>query len=454
MKSIGFGRSLGEIEAEVAAHNLEGDAARIAVAASYGFDTWRQLAAYLDVWSNKKGEANSASSQPFLRNACLGYDKDSPERREQAARQLAADPTLGSRDIWSAACVGDVAMVRAFLTDDPDAVRRRGGFFDWEPLLYATYSRLTQTGGSNAAVARLLLERGADPNTHFYWGGVYRFTALTGVFGHGEGGTKNCPEHPEFAELAGLLLGAGADPNDSQALYNRMFADADSVCLKLLLDAGLGPDDKCNWRSISKDGSLGPNTVGTLNSQLCWAVAHRHDERARLLIEARTPLETAPGEAPFHLTAMRTGQPEIAALLAEHGAPVLELTPLDQLVSACMAGDEEGAKRVLASDADLLRQVDEKHPRLLHEAASSGRLEALSVLLHLGADVNKVAGNNTALHAAAWAGKLQAVKLLIDSGADPHIPDSSHGSTPLGWARHAGSLEVTDFLTPLTEEST
>ena len=143
------------------------------------------------------------------------------------------DPSPAVRDIWHAACIGAADEVARMLDADPSLIDARGGWFDWEPLLYAAYSRLDLAGRSTLATARLLVERGANPNAYYMWGGDCRFTALTGAFGEGEQGPVNQPPHPEWEEFARLLLDAGADPNDGQALYNRMFS-RDDRCLEML----------------------------------------------------------------------------------------------------------------------------------------------------------------------------------------------------------------------------
>jgi len=73
-----------------------------------------------------------------------------------------------------------------------------------------------------------------------------RFPALSAIwsnevasvrtFGRGEG---NPPPHQYELELARLLLEAGADPNDSQTLYNRSWFPGDEW-LELLFAYGLG----------------------------------------------------------------------------------------------------------------------------------------------------------------------------------------------------------------------
>jgi len=47
--------------------------------------------------------------------------------------------------------------------------------------------------------------------------GTTRSTVLTGVIGQGEG---DQPPHPHAASLSRLLIERGADPFDTQALYN------------------------------------------------------------------------------------------------------------------------------------------------------------------------------------------------------------------------------------------
>jgi hypothetical protein len=60
------------------------------------------------------------------------------------------------------------------------------------------------------------------------------YTAITGAIGVGEAGPVAAPPHPQARALVELLLGAGADPNDEQALYNMHFL-RDEGWLELLL---------------------------------------------------------------------------------------------------------------------------------------------------------------------------------------------------------------------------
>src|SRR6266508_3927704 len=119
----------------------------------------------------------------FVRLACLTYDDWRPSFAEEARRLLAQTPDLASANVHAAATAGDVETVRAFVDRDPGLVNARGGALGWEPILHACYSRLNvaDAGYSTLEAARVLLERGADPNAGFLWGGnLPPFTALTG----------------------------------------------------------------------------------------------------------------------------------------------------------------------------------------------------------------------------------------------------------------------------------
>jgi len=69
----------------------------------------------------------------------------------------------------------------------------------------------------------------------------------------------------------------------------------------------------------------------------------------------------------------------------------------------------------------------------IHEAASSGNIEAVKKHLAAGADVNAKIGEETPLHFAALFGRKEIVELLITKGADVNAKDDE-GETPLDQA--------------------
>jgi len=435
-KQLPWGTTIDEVRAWIGAAKSATGAATAAaersVAEKYGFATWRQMEAYV---------THPADPADWLQLSCLAYfTTDRPENRERARAMLAENPGLGTRDIHSAACVGDVAAVADFLDQDASLVNRRGGTFDWEPLLYACFSRLEVPGGSTLEVAHLLIDRGADPNSHYLWGGQYRFTALTGAFGEGEMGPVNQPPHARCTELAKLLLDAGADPNDGQALYNTMFTPGHE-CLALLLEYGLGPQHRCNWL-FEKNGVYVDNPDQTLGYQLNWAVQKHHVERAKLLIDSGADLgvRTVEGKTLYE-AAWRAGHPDLARYLAQRGAETVEIDAETRLVAACMAGDADTAKAMVDATPRLVRRVQKKNPDLVVDAAGSNRLDAVGLMADLGFNLDRVDAV-APLHQAAFQGHREMVELLLRKGADPNVKDKHHDATPQQWATTGGHPDI------------
>jgi ankyrin repeat protein len=427
--------------------------AQFVVAREYGFESWIRLRNYVEAVASYSCSPHKGSSRPespadeFLRLACLVYGNDHPDRRKRAALLLENQPEICGSSLHIAAATGDVETVRRFLDHDAKLARRRGGPFDWEPLLYLTYSRVGIEKADWVGSARLLLRDGADPNAAYLWEGVYLFTALTGCFGEGEGGVMNLPEHPQCFPLAELLLQAGANPNDSQVLYNRQFRPGIRH-LKLLLDFGLGkPAEKTGDQRLH--GRHTPTPSQLLADQMLQAVAQGHADRLQLLLTCGgDPNQLSRDGKTLYELALLGGHETLAKLLLQHGAQRKDLSPLDAFVSACSRGDRSTAKKLLEGDGSLLEQLGPREAELLAAAASAGRREPVRLMAELGFDVNAMR-HSTPLHEAAWNGHLEMVKLLLELGADPSLRDRSHLALPADWAAHNHQAEVAAFLKEL-----
>ena len=411
--------------------------AREQLAISYGFFSWRQMEVHVLIQEQEFDD--------FLYLSCLTYcPTDSPRLRERARAQLLEEPSLVDRDIYHAATIGNTAAIERMLNADPKVVSQRGGFFDWEPLLYACYSRLNLPDNSTFDVAKLLLERGADPNAYYMWGGQYRFTALTGAFGEGEMGPSNQPEHERCVDLANLLLEAGADPNDGQALYNRMFEPGQSW-IELLLKHGLNSKHTINW--LDEDGkNLFPSKECILDYQLRWAVEKGHIERARLLIGvgANATAKNRFGDS-YSTIAFKRGDLEFAEELASLGSQRQELPEVERFIAVCMSGNVREAQALLEGKPKLVEQAESEFADTAGRAAGEGNLKGLKVFHEVGFNLNKMQGQ-TPLHQAVLGGHIDSVKWLVQIGCDLGIRDDVHGSTPLQWAFALGRGECRDFL--------
>ena len=335
----------------------------------------------------------------------------------------------------------------------------------WTPLMYLAYAR---AGSERTAVdaersVMTLLQRGADPNAGYLWqGDVPPFTVLTGLFGNGEQGSALQPPHPHAIPLATLLLDAGADPNDGQTLYNRMFSPADDH-LELLLRYGLGRGDGGAWHRKLPGRLDSPAMV--LRAQLIWAITHDMTSRIRLLaehgVDLASPLEKMrwPGATPLTPAqlALQSGQVQVARLLVELGAP--PVTDIDsELLAALLEPDADRVADIEAREPGTLPRVRTAHPSLVLRAAVLDRVEAVRLLVRLGFDVSARGRQDlpieeeweTPLHQAAGDGKLELAQALLDLGADPGVRDRRFHATPLGWAQFFGRSELVSLLEPLT----
>jgi hypothetical protein len=440
--------------------------AQLVVARSFNFPSWPSLKAYLETVSTY---ARSPHDQPvggpvaderelaeeFLRLACLNYGNDDPARRTRAAELLNANPELASASIYTAAAVGDVGATRSFLEGDRSCASAQGGPYDWEPLLYLAYSRVDDgpPGRSSLAVAQRLLDAGADPNVGYLWEGLSPpFTALTGAFGSGE---NDPPQHPRGLELARLLLERGAEPNDSQTLYNRQWDPTDDW-LELLLEFGLGTGDGGRWRKLLAPAHESPREM--LEDVLKAAASAGFAHRVRSLLDRGvdpngygTGHPIYEGRSPLQVAAV-AGHTEIVELLLHAGARN-DLDDVDVFACVATAGDRARAEGMLQAEPVLREQALARRPAQIVRAAAADRLEAVALLVELGFDVNAIDRSTplhvTALHEAAMRGSMEVIRLLVAHGADPNVHDAGYDATPGGWAEHFGMTEAHAYLRAL-----
>ena len=436
--------------------------AREAVARSYGFPDWSRVERYFRTVESHSRSPNvePTPSKPsdgaeyaddFLRLACLTQGaQDHPSRWAKARSMLDAHPELNRMSIYAAAAAGDIPAVSAFLNASPELAKTPGGPHDWEPLLYVAFSRLDAGTSEHAAVetARLLLAHGGDPNAGYLWAGFpCPYTVLTGVFGEGENGPARCPPHRNCYELAEILIEAGADPNDAQTLYNRMFS-RDDEHLRFLFAHGLGKDGNRPWHRLLGEQSRGwvSSPADMLAYQMQWAARWNYPDRVRLLVEngadvnrpsnrpdARSPY----GEAIYH------GNEAIAEYLAACGARTFPLDDLDRFACACISGDRDRARALLALDPMLVEKLGDRGKALLENALGSDNRDAARLMAELGFDLNACG-----MHEAARYGHLDMIKLMVELGADPSHRDGGHGIDAIGHASHYQQDHVVEYLAP------
>ena len=342
-----------------------------------------------------------------------------------------ADPNAklkgGESVLMMAARAGNLDAVKALLVRGArhDATERRGQ----TALMWAAAE-------GHAAVVKALLEAGADLNatlesgfTPLYFAvreghiDVVRAFLAAGIdvnatIQRKEGGGplayRSIPkglsplmlavQNGHF-ELAISLVEAGADPNDVRTGFSPLHA----------MSGVRKPDNSDVSDPASPTGS-GRLTSLDFVREIVKRGANvnlRLDKDAPKLPNTSSRIET-PGATPFLLAADRGDVPLMKTLLALGADPML---PNSSNTTPLMAAAGLGTTEPLEEAGEEVEAV-----------------EAVKMLLDLGADVNAVDANgDTAMHGAAYGNYPLVVKLLAERGADPQIwkERNKFGRTPL-----------------------
>lgn len=427
-----------------------------ALALEHGFRDWRELKQQAEDQSRPlRATLDASRVATFLELACWDHHThgagDHRMHDRGAQRHLAQHPDIAHHDLYCAIVCGNLAYVRDALREHPEAARAAGGARGWTPLLYLTYTRLTHqpTIDNALAIARLLLDHGANPND-FYPAGDSQYSCLVGAAGEGE---QNSPRQPYALELYRLLLDRGAGPYDIQVLYNTHFS-GDMIwwldpTYEHTVKLGRKADwDDPDWRMLNM-GGYGPGAFFIINTAIrrnkpelaAWALARG----------ANPNLPAGPSTHPkFHprqslyQTATLLESHEIAGLLVRHGATVTPpvLRPEEEFIAACMRLDRPAVASMLAAHPEYLRSH-----LALFEAARRDRADVVALLLDLGVPIEiEDPGKARALHHAAGHDALRVAQLLIDRGAEIDPRESNWNATPIGWASHSDHTRMLDLL--------
>jgi hypothetical protein len=119
------------------------------------------------------------------------------------------------------------------------------------------------------------------------------------------------------------------------------------------------------------------------------------------------------------------------------------LTDNKQFIAFCLAGDERGARDLLARVPDLMEQLPKD---MVHQAVGTRRREAVRLTLDLGFDPNAI-DDNAAIHMAGeLARDEEMLRLLLERGASLTLRDPWYDSTGIGWADFFDYRELHDRL--------
>ena len=184
-------------------------------------------------------------------------------------------------------------------------------------------------------------------------------------------------------------------------------------------------------------------------SPYLWAVISGQYRATEMLLSLGVDVNSASTHRKSALTwAANMGRSEIAELLVAKGADVMLMTRNTQSVpleEAAASGDLSTVQLLLQSGADL-NYRDRDGWSAIHWAAEEGYYEVVSLLLKHGANTNGISSYGTSpLHCAANGGHNEIVNELLQYGANP-LMATAHGWTPLHHAAFMGHSHVVQSL--------
>jgi len=321
--------------------------------------------------------------------------------------------------IERALVLAEPPALAGFLGADPAAATAPvGGLV---PLL-VLLRRSTGTPTDVRGCARLLLDAGADPDSHSVeWGGEGRMSALFGAVERGD------------LDLARLLVERGAT-RDEDAFYHACESSGTEL-LDLLYRPGL---ERLVLHKLDFEDAGGLRWFldrGVDVDALCCLhhaiVRGRGPAILTMLLDAGADVNRPwrrwdAGRRPLALAA-RAGHLAAYELLASRGATA-DLDPVDAAVLAVARG--ESVSLPSAAPPALGMPPGDDYGWILGQFALLGRVEVVRALVDAGMAADTRGWSNfTPLEQAAMHGRAEVVRLLLDRGADANdaLDDDSPG---------------------------
>jgi ankyrin repeat protein len=434
--------------------------AQLVIAREHGFESWPRFTRAIEsLRYQSSAEAQSNPVTAFIEAASVPkVGAHVAGTLDLAQTILAEHPEVAADSIYTAAILGEEALVRRFVERDPASATRKGGPYDWDALTYLCFSRYLRLDKSRSQgflrTAQALLDAGANPNTGWFENDHQPKPAWESVLYGAAGVAQN-------ADLTRLLLERGGDPNDDETPYH-VPESYDLSVLRVMLESGkLTPDNlatillrKNDWHDLEGVKLMLANGADP-DRMTRWGYTGLHQSLRRdnsleivqaMLDHGADPhLRNLQNNQSGISMAARRGRSDVLLAMQQRGISI-ELQGVERLIAACAMNDEESIRAQVKDDPAPVQQLREQGGTLLSEFAGNGNTDGVRHLLDLGVDVAArykegdpyydIARDSTALHVAAWRSRPATVRLLIERGAPVDLPDGK-GRTPLSLAVRA-----------------
>lgn len=353
---------------------------------------------------------------------------------DEATAILRAHPEVAGSGIHAAAVLGDDAAVGRYLAADPASATVKGGPRGWDALTYLCFSKYLRLDRARSdgfvRAARALLDAGASADSGFFEEDHHPEPEFESAL-YGAAGVAH------HAAVTRLLLEGGADPNDGEVVYHTPEAHENGALLVLVESGKLTADslatmllrkhdwhDEAGARYLLEHGA-DPNRYTAWGLTALHQAVRRDNSRAmvELLLDHGADPRLEFQGLPAVAMAARRGRGDLLDLFERRGIQ-LELAGEDGVLAACARGQAVTGPVELADPG-----------RALAEFAGVGNTAGVRCLLDLGVDVAArfedgdgywgLARGTTALHSAAWRLRHETVKLLLARGAPVNAVDAT-----------------------------
>lgn len=390
----------------------------------------------------------------FIEAACIPMDGSAHTSGslDEAKAILSDHPEIAAASIHTAAVLGNDSAVIQFLRGNPATATARGGPYGWDALTYLCFSRYLRLDKSRSegfvSAAAALLDSGADPNAGFFSDDHLPNPTFESVI-YGAAGVAH------HAALTKLLLDRGADPNDGETEYHAP-EGFDNEPMEIIVRSG-------KLKPIGLTTMLHRKLDWTDYDAVIWLLEHGADANAvshwggralhhslgrdnhlkffeALLDQGADPrLESKHGVSAYAAAALM-GRGDVLDLFDKRGLEI-PLEGAAGFLAACARGDADSASAMVRERPELIDEAKAAAPSAVPHFAGAGNTAGLKILLDNGFDIESRTSATypkgfTALHLATWRERDSTVALLLERGAAIEAA-TPRGDTPLSLAVQA-----------------